>query len=296
MLAEYLTRHVPTYYRLPDGRPSREQEDIRYILDQLIKHCGDVPVNQLTRHHVKETQTRMVAAGLSRKVVNQRIGRVKRAFRWLAEEQLVPEALEATVARIAPLPAHRSAAPERAPVTPVAGELVARTAAVVGEPWASLIRLQWHTGMRPGEVTGLRVEYLAPAGPRTLAADFRAAHKMGYKGKRRVVLVGRRGVTCWPRGCSGPSYAARTTCSCRCEPSGPCWSAATRPPWLSAARNMACRTGTRTRFRHTYATRVRKRFGLDGAQVALGHSRADVTQVYAEVDAGRAADIARDMG
>jgi integrase len=34
--------------------------------------------------------------------------------------------------------------------------------------------------------------------------------------------------------------------------------------------------------RHTFATRVRKDYGLEAAQVLLGHSRADVTQVYAE--------------
>jgi integrase len=46
------------------------------------------------------------------------------------------------------------------------------------------------------------------------------------------------------------------------------------------------------RIRHTYATRVRKEFGLDVAQVMLGRSKADVTQVYAEADREVAADIA----
>src|SRR6185369_5668350 len=34
--------------------------------------------------------------------------------------------------------------------------------------------------------------------------------------------------------------------------------------------------------RHTFATKVRKEHGLEAAQVLLGHSKADVTQVYAE--------------
>jgi integrase len=33
---------------------------------------------------------------------------------------------------------------------------------------------------------------------------------------------------------------------------------------------------------HAMATNVRKKFGLEAAQVVLGHSKADVTQVYAE--------------
>ena len=37
--------------------------------------------------------------------------------------------------------------------------------------------------------------------------------------------------------------------------------------------------------RHSKATEVRRQFGLEAAQVILGHAKADVTQVYAERDA-----------
>lgn len=46
------------------------------------------------------------------------------------------------------------------------------------------------------------------------------------------------------------------------------------------------------RLRHNYATRVRREFGLEAAQVLLGHTKADVTQVYAERDMSRAATVA----
>jgi site-specific recombinase XerC len=48
--------------------------------------------------------------------------------------------------------------------------------------------------------------------------------------------------------------------------------------------------------RHTFATRVRKQHGLEAAQVLLGHSRADVTQVYAERDEQLAATVATKIG
>jgi len=48
--------------------------------------------------------------------------------------------------------------------------------------------------------------------------------------------------------------------------------------------------------RHTFATLVRRQFGLDGAQVALGHTHADVTQTYAEVNLNKAVEIARQIG
>jgi len=48
--------------------------------------------------------------------------------------------------------------------------------------------------------------------------------------------------------------------------------------------------------RHTRATEVRKSYGLDGAQAALGHKNADVTQVYAEKNLAVAVRIAKETG
>jgi site-specific recombinase XerC len=50
------------------------------------------------------------------------------------------------------------------------------------------------------------------------------------------------------------------------------------------------------RIRHTAGTEIRKRHGLEAAQVVLGHSRADVTQVYAERDFALAERIMRQIG
>jgi integrase len=48
--------------------------------------------------------------------------------------------------------------------------------------------------------------------------------------------------------------------------------------------------------RHSAATTIRKTFGLEAAQVILGHSRADVTQVYAERDNAKALEVIRKIG
>jgi integrase len=48
--------------------------------------------------------------------------------------------------------------------------------------------------------------------------------------------------------------------------------------------------------RHSAATEIRKRFGLEAAQVTLGHAAADITQVYAERDLARAAAVMAQMG
>lgn len=48
--------------------------------------------------------------------------------------------------------------------------------------------------------------------------------------------------------------------------------------------------------RHAAATEIRREFGLEAAQVILGHSKADITQIYAERDMEKASDIAAQIG
>ena len=48
--------------------------------------------------------------------------------------------------------------------------------------------------------------------------------------------------------------------------------------------------------RHSFATRIRKDHGLEAAQVVLGHSRADVTQIYAEKNLDLAVKVASEVG
>jgi integrase len=48
--------------------------------------------------------------------------------------------------------------------------------------------------------------------------------------------------------------------------------------------------------RHSAATEIRRTYGLEAAQVVLGHAKADVTQVYAERDFALAADVAKRIG
>jgi integrase len=49
--------------------------------------------------------------------------------------------------------------------------------------------------------------------------------------------------------------------------------------------------------RHTTGTLIRQEFGLEAAQLALGHSSAKVTDaVYAERDAGRVIEVMKRIG
>ncbi len=48
--------------------------------------------------------------------------------------------------------------------------------------------------------------------------------------------------------------------------------------------------------RHSAATEIRNAFGIEAAQVVLGHASLSVTEIYAERDLALAASIARKLG
>jgi integrase len=48
--------------------------------------------------------------------------------------------------------------------------------------------------------------------------------------------------------------------------------------------------------RHTRATEVRERFGVEGAQASLGNARVETAQIYAEKNRELARRIAREIG
>ncbi len=50
------------------------------------------------------------------------------------------------------------------------------------------------------------------------------------------------------------------------------------------------------RIRHTVGTEVRAREGLETAQVLLGHTKANTTEIYAERDMTKAVEFARKFG
>jgi integrase len=74
----------------------------------------------------------------------------------------------------------------------------------------------------------------------------------------------------------------------------------TRSSYLVAIQRACVRAGVEPWFpnqlRHAQATQFRELYGLEAAQCVLGHSHADVTQIYAERDLGKAVEIARQVG
>ncbi len=182
---------VETYYRRPDGSPTSEVGSIRDTLKILVGMHGTARIREYTPMKLREVRDEMIRRGFVRTSINQRIGRVRRMFRWAVAEGHVPADVFTGLQALAGLRAGRSAAAESEPVKPVSQALVDALEGHVSRQVWGLIRLQLATGMRPGEVVTMRGCDLNMVGK---VWEYRpASHKTAHHGKDRVVFIGPRG-------------------------------------------------------------------------------------------------------
>src|SRR5262249_10171384 len=128
--------------------------------------------------------------GLARGVVNQRVGRIVRAFKWGVENELVPVAVLQSLKAVRGLAKGRSPARETAPVKPVPESYVDAVLPFVLSPVRAMIQLQRVTGMRPGEACVMRACDIDMTGPVWLYRT--EQHKTSWRGHQRVIALGPR--------------------------------------------------------------------------------------------------------
>jgi integrase len=328
--------HVCTYYQ-KDGQPTSEPESIRQALRPLRRLYGETPARDfgplalkavrqamidhkiIRRYHAKDPQTgekvvkeRVVAHGLSRRHINKQIDRVKRAFAWAVENEMIPVMVYQALKTVTGLEKGRSAARERAPVGPVPDAVVEKTLPLLSPTVATMVRVERRTGMRPQEVIVMRGEDIDRSDP-TCWLYTPERHKSEHHGRQRLIFLGPR-VQALLRpflDVAGDGYLfspKRAEEQRRAE----MWAKQTRPgePWEQSrlrarlkrapgdvydggsyrkAIRRACLklkmpVWFPLKLRHSAASEFRRRYGLEVAQALLGHSELGVTQVYAEVD------------
>ncbi len=350
-----------THYRRADGTPTNELPQFAQTFRLVRSLYGHTPAGEFGPLALKAVRERMIEAGWARKLINQRVGRIRRAFRWGVENELVSPVVLHALAAVRGLQEGRTTARETAPVAPVADAVVDATLPFLRPAVRAMVRVQRLTGMRPGEVCQLRPCDLDTDGPvwRFTPPQYKTKHR----GKKRVVTLGpkaqaelaaftpadradyyfspRRVVADLhaERGANRKtprygSHMARNVNKRRAKPERAPASKYTvtsygRAVWRACEKafplpvSLARRDGETdagwwerltgeqkgqveawrkghhwhpNRLRHAHATEVRERFGLEAAQVALGHSKADVTQVYAERDQTLAAKVSLELG
>jgi integrase len=301
--------HALQYYSR-DGVPTGEHVTIRAALRPLLSRYAELPVTDFGPKKLKLVREDMIKLDWSRRTINKAVSIVKRCFTWCASEELVPAHVAMAVKTVAGLQRDRTAAREKAPIGPVADELIDAVLPIVSDMVADICRLMRLTGMRPGEVLAMTAGEI----DRTDASCWvyrPGQHKTSHKGKGRSVMIGARAQEILLprilRSGEGPLFpmtraALRRSIVRGCSRAFPHEFRKIKPKKRTEAQKAELRAWNKAhswhpnQIRHTVGTEVRARYGLEAAQCLLGHSNADVTQTYAERDMKQAADVARKIG
>lgn len=275
------------------------------------------PVNDFGPAALKAVRQKMIEAKLSRRVINGRINRIRRVFKWGVENQLVaPQILQALQA-VAPLRAGRSEARETGPVRPVPEANVTAILDLVTPQVRAMIELQQLTGMRPNEVTAMRPIDIDRSGPTWIYRP--ARHKTEHHGIERAIHLGPKAQAIITPYLLRPADAYLFSPKDAVEQSRDRLRRGNNPPkkrrpsptrvpgnrytrrsYYRAIARACEKAGIEVwgpnRLRHSAATFLRKRYGIEAARVVLGHRSSAVTEVYAELDRTKAADIMAEVG
>jgi integrase len=98
----------------------------------------------------------MIRMGWCRTYINAQMGRLRRLFKWAAENELVPAVVHHCLSAVSGLRAGRTSARESKPVKPVSEEHIAAVLPYLSRQIAAMVRVQLLCGMRPGEVCEMR--------------------------------------------------------------------------------------------------------------------------------------------
>ena len=268
----------------------------------MVRLFGTTRVRGFGPLALKAVREAMIADQHCRRSINKAAGRIRRMFRWGVENEFVPPAIYGGLVAVQGLQEGRSAAVESDPVLPVPVAHIAAVEPYVSSPVWAVIRLQVLTGARPGEILTMRGCDINASG--RIWEYVPQQHKTQHRGRQRIVFLGPQAQAILrpflKRHLQSYLFSPRDVHNVK--------DGCTRQPGIhynrDAFRNSiqrACRKAgvpvwNPARLRHNAGTELRRAYGIEAAQVVLGHSKADVTQIYAERDFERARLIAAEVG
>lgn len=283
--ADRYQNHADGYYRRPDGTPTGEADNMRDALRGLKLVAGDKPLADLCAEDVCACQDLWVREDISRKVINDRVNRIRRAVRWATKppHRWFSLAVLEDIRLADPLKKGRSKARETEDVKPVSWETVSTTIAAADFELATMIELHWWTGMRPDELCSMKrceiktEQVNTPDGRASLMIYRPTHHKTAHHGKNRIIVIG-------PNGAAVLKPWLQRIPSNRQQ----LWRLTREQSYYQAVTRTARRAKAPhwcpLQIRHSYATRLRAAVGLDATKTAMGHSKIETTQIYAEPD------------
>lgn len=321
-------QHAEAYY-CKNGKPTTQQHAIRQAMGPLLQLYGKTATEDFGPLALKTVRNAFVERGLSRTTINGYVGCIKRMFRWGTENELVVPRIFEGLRAVSGLRRGRSEAKENAPVKPVSRAYIEKVISLVSPAIAAMIRLQYLTGMRSGEVVLMRSCDIKQSEKVWLYTP--STHKTEHHGLDRPIYLGPQAqAVLRPFLATDQEYLfsparaeAQRNAQRRAKRETPKWPShdpdkrstrrlngreqrrrpAARYTTVSYRRaiSRACQKAGISpwhphQLRHSAATRIRKEFDIEAARAVLGHHSATVTEIYAEYDKLKAADIMAKIG
>ena len=298
-LALRYKRYAESYY---EG--SREVHNLRDAIRPARALFGRWMASEFGPTQLRRVREEMVKADLARDVINSRVNRIRRMFKWAVAEELIgPEVLERLRA-LEPL-RHGRGGKEQPPIRPVAWTDVEAILPHLPEMVRAMVLFGWHTGARPGEITRLTTGNIDRSGDVWIASF--ARHKTAHHGLTREVLIGPRaqevlGPWLLPKKPDEPVFSPRRVDPRQARRRG------RRLPGRFYSRcgfaQVIARACDRAKvpiwtpnlLRHAAATRLRELHGIEAAQVVLGHARPDTILIYTATARARAVEAVKEAG
>jgi integrase len=189
VLLSFLT-WAATHYRTPTGEPTTEIGELKWSIRPVRELYGDTPAVQFGPRALAAVRLHMIGLKWCRTLINRRIDRVKRVFKWATSEELVPVTVYQALRTLTGLQKGRTTARESVPVKPVDPAHVAATLPRLNRHVRAMVQLQQHTGMRPAEVCGLSFQQIDRTCELWVYRPVR--HKTAHRGKSRAIPFGPR--------------------------------------------------------------------------------------------------------
>jgi integrase len=154
-LLERYWKFAEQHYR-KNGQLSSEHACLVQALRFLRIHAGNVIVTEFGPLALKQIRDAMIKAKRCRPLINRDIGRIRRIFRWAAEEEYVPIAVYESLRAVQGLQRGRCEAHDPEPIGPAPIADVKAVLPYLSRQLQAMIMLQLHSGCRPGEACIIR--------------------------------------------------------------------------------------------------------------------------------------------
>jgi len=329
-------RWAKGYYRVKPGGSRGSVERVQLALRVLRQGYGHTLAKDFGPLALQSLQRQLAESGKSRSYVNDLIQVIKQSFKWAVAREMLPVAVYQALTTVPGLKKGRSPAREPQPVRPVPDDVVDATLPHLPAVVADMVRFQRMTGCRPAEVCLVRPCDVDTSGdvwvyrPESHKTEHHGRERIiciGPKGQDvlRPYLLRPEGAYCFSpidserkrlaerhaRRRTPLSYGNRPGTNRKRKPkrkAGDRYDTNSYRRAIHRAVDLANRKRkaegdhdalprwSPNRLRHSAATEIRKHFGLEAAQVTLGHATADVSQIYAERDLTLAVEVMRKIG